>query len=71
MTWIVKGPATWAASGWGPFGAVVTFGGTALPGNEGATSSARAEATKVSKKAALFMVRGILARFGVKRVALC
>ena len=66
MTWIVKGPATWAASGWDPFGAGVIFGGIALPRNEGATSSARAEATKVSNKAALLMVRGILARFGAK-----
>ena len=61
MTWIVKGPATWAASGWGPAGAGVTFGGTALPGKEGATSSAKAEATRANTKAALFMVRGILA----------
>ena len=60
MAWIVKGPATWAASGWGPFGAGVTFGGTALPENEGATSSARAEARRASTKAALFMVKGVL-----------
>ena len=64
MTWIVKGPATWAASGWGPFGAGVTAGGTALPGKEGSTSSAKAEAMRASTKAAPFMVRGILAVLG-------
>ena len=37
----------------------MTFGGTALPGKEGSTSSAKAEATRASTKTALFMVRGI------------
>ena len=57
-----EGPAIWAASGWGPFGAGVTFGGTALPGNEGTTSLARAEARRASTKAALFIIRSVSAR---------
>lgn len=64
MTWIVKGPATWAAAGWGPFGAGVTAGGTALPGKEGSTSSAKVEVKRASTKTALFKVRGILANLG-------
>ena len=56
---MVNGPWTRAASG---FGGAVIFGGTALPGNDGATSSARAEAAKASTKAATFIVNNIFAR---------